>query len=153
MISESHDESYSDRRHAAPYARFSLDPHPLFRDRPRSGAAPLPPTEMTLQEVTVTAARGTALERLDISTTVLTREDLQQMPEEPVDQILNHVPGVFTPDQPTYQLHPTGQELNIRGFGSSTNELLLVLVEGVPINDPYLRTVNWTQIPKRPLDA
>ncbi|MBV8620499.1 MAG: TonB-dependent receptor [Curvibacter sp.] len=106
------------------------------------------PAATQLGTVTVSASRGTQLEDMDISTTVIGREAIVRSPETSVDQILNKIPGVFVPTQPTTQLHPTGQVLSIRGFGTSTNGLTLVLLDGIPVNDPYFRTVNWGQIPK-----
>ena len=105
-------------------------------------------TDTAAQTVVVSASRGTRLDNMDISTTVLTRDQIEAAPEPTLDQILNKIPGVVIPTQPSMQLHPTGQVLSIRGFGTSTNGLTLVLLDGVPINDPYFRTVNWAQIPK-----
>jgi outer membrane receptor protein involved in Fe transport len=101
-----------------------------------------------LGAVTVSASRGTRLQDMDISTTVMTREQVLAAPETTVDQLVSRIPGVFVPTQPSTQLHPTGQVLSIRGFGTSTNGLTLVLLDGVPINDPYFRTVDWAQIPR-----
>jgi outer membrane receptor protein involved in Fe transport len=110
--------------------------------------APAPASPQELPPVTVTAGRGSPLERLDVSTTVIPREQIQAMPETGVDQIVNRIPGVWLPTIPTGQLHPTGQPFNIRGFGTSTTINTLVMLDGVPINDPFFRTVDWSQIPK-----
>jgi outer membrane receptor protein involved in Fe transport len=110
------------------------------------------PVAGQLEAVTVGASRGTQLEDMDISTTVIPREVIERAPETTVDQILNKIPGIFVPTQPSTQLHPTGQVLSIRGFGTSTNGLTLVLLDGIPVNDPYFRTVNWAQIPKSSIE-
>ena len=115
-------------------------------DRAEAGEA------VDLDTLTVSAGRGTSLDKMDVATTVVTREQIQNAPETGVDQILNKVPGIFIPQRPANLLHPTGQELSIRGFGTATNELVLVLVDGVPVNDPYFRTVNWSQIPKNTIE-
>src|SRR5438105_13288054 len=78
------------------------------------------PAPVTLPPVTVSAGRGSDVEKLDVSTTVLNREQVQSMPETGLDQIVNRIPGIWTFTIPTNQLHPTGQPFNIRGFGSST---------------------------------
>ncbi len=57
--------------------------------------------------VTVSAGRGSSLDNLDVSTTVMTREQIQNSPETGVDQIVNRIPGVWLPNIPTGQLHPT----------------------------------------------
>src|SRR5258708_26751497 len=109
---------------------------------------PARPPPVSLPPVTVSAGRGSDLEKLDVSTTVLTRAEVQPMPETGVDQIVNRIPGIWTFTVPTGQLHPTGQPVSIRGFGSSTTINTLVMVDGVPINDPYFRTVDWSRISK-----
>jgi len=113
-------------------------------------AAPAPVT--VVPPITVSAGRGSDLEKLDVSTTVLNREQIQALPETGVDQIVNRIPGVWLPTIPTGQLHPTAQPVNIRGFGTSTTINTLVMVDGVPINDPYFRTINWSAIPKNSVE-
>ena len=108
--------------------------------------------QQQLPPITVTAGRGSDIEKMDVSTTVITREQIQQMPETGIDQIINRIPGVWAPTIPTGQLHPTGQPFGIRGFGSSTTINTLVMIDGVPINDPYFRTVDWSLIPKAAID-
>lgn len=106
-----------------------------------------------LNVVTVTAGRGSSLGDMPVSTTVLGHEEVQSMPESSVDQLINKIPGIFTQTIPATQLHPTGQPFNIRGFGTTTNINTLVMVDGVPFNDPYFRTVNWSRIPKSSIES
>jgi outer membrane receptor protein involved in Fe transport len=117
------------------------DPAPASSQQPVS----LPP-------ITVSAGRGSDLQKLDVSTTVMTREQIQATPETGVDQIVNRIPGVWLPNVPTGQLHPTAQPVNIRGFGTSTTINTLIMVDGVPVNDPYFRTMNWSTIPKNSVE-
>ena len=116
-----------------------------------AGAQDTPPP-INLPPITVSAGRGSALDKLDVSTTLMTREQIQALPETGVDQIVNRIPGVWLPNVPTGQLHPTAQPVNIRGFGTSTTINTLVMVDGVPINDPYFRTINWSAIPKNSVE-
>lgn len=111
-------------------------------------SAPPATAPVSLPPINVTAGRGSNLEKLDVSTTVLSREQVETMPEVGVDQIVNRIPGIWTYTIPTGQLHPTGQPVSIRGFGTSTTINTLVMVDGVPINDPYFRTVDWSRISK-----
>jgi outer membrane receptor protein involved in Fe transport len=103
---------------------------------------------ITMPPVTVTASRGTNLDEMDVSTTVISHEQIQRAPELSIDQIINKIPGVFIPQQLSSALHPTGGTFSIRGFGSTTNVNTLVMVDGIPLNDPYFRTIDWTKIPK-----
>jgi outer membrane receptor protein involved in Fe transport len=107
---------------------------------------------VSLPPVTVSAGRGSDLENLDVSTTVLTRAQVEAMPETGIDQVVNRIPGIWTYTIPSGQLHPTGQPVSIRGFGSSTTINTLVMMDGVPINDPFFRTVDWTQISKNNIE-
>jgi len=120
------------------------------QDTPPAATPTTPP--VNLPPITVSAGRGSALDKLDVSTTLMTREQIQALPQTGVDQIVNRIPGVWLPNIPTGQLHPTAQPVNIRGFGTSTTINTLVMVDGVPINDPYFRTINWSAIPKNAVE-
>jgi len=138
----------------AAFTGFAAIPAPVLAQTGSSPpATPAPsPTTVVLPPVTVSAARGSDLEKLDVSTTVLSRQQIQAMPETGVDQIVNKIPGVWAFTVPTGQLHPTGQPFSIRGFGSSTTINTLVMVDGVPINDPYFRTIDWSVVSKDSID-
>jgi len=122
------------------------------QDTPPPAQPGQPAPSVNLPPITVSAGRGSALDKLDVSTTLMTREQIQASPETGVDQLVNRIPGVWLPNIPTGQLHPTAQPVNIRGFGTSTTINTLVMVDGVPINDPYFRTINWSAIPKNSVD-
>lgn len=105
-----------------------------------------------LATISVMASRGSDLKDMDMSTTIIQHAQIQHAPQTSIDQIVNKIPGVFAPARLSTQIHPTGQLLNIRGFGTSTNGLTLVLLDGIPANDPYFRTINWAQIPKEQVE-
>ena len=111
------------------------------------------PEIATLSPVTVSAGRGLDLESLPFSTTVIPREDVLDSPETSTDQIINKIPGIFVNQIPSTSLHPTGSTFSIRGFGTSTNVNTLVMVDGIPFNDPFFRTVNWARIPKNSIES
>ena len=112
------------------------------------------PSEFTtLSPVTVSAGRGIDLESLPFSTTVIPREDVINSPETSTDQIIKKIPGIFVNQIPSTSLHPTGSTFSIRGFGTSTNVNTLVMVDGIPFNDPFFRTVNWARIPKNSIES
>lgn len=115
---------------------------------PPAQAAAAPASDTVLETVTVSASRGTKLEDLDVSTTVITRQQIEAAPEDTVDQILNKIPGVYLPQVPANEIHPTGAFVNIRGFGGSGGERTLVMVDGIPANDPFFRYIDWGKIPK-----
>ncbi len=111
------------------------------------------PPISTLSTVTVSAGRGIELESLPFSTTVIPREEVINSPETSTDQIINKIPGIFVNQIPSTSLHPTGSTFSIRGFGTSTNVNTLVMVDGIPFNDPFFRTVNWARIPKNSIES
>ncbi|HLN24049.1 MAG TPA: TonB-dependent receptor plug domain-containing protein, partial [Patescibacteria group bacterium] len=121
---------------SVPFCASAADPAPV------ASAAEAPP-----ESIIVSASRGTKLEDMDVSTTVMTHDDVVHAPEETLDQILNKIPGVVTPMVPSNEIHPTGKMIQMRGFGGS-DERVLVMVDGIPINDPYYRYVNWDKVPK-----
>jgi outer membrane receptor protein involved in Fe transport len=103
--------------------------------------------------VTVSATRGASAQDLDVSTTVLDSDQVQSAPEPSIDQIVNKIPGIYTPAEPGNELHPTGQPFSIRGFGTSTNINTLLMIDGIPANDAYFRTVDWAQVPKDSIES
>lgn len=98
-----------------------------------------------METVTVSASRSdTKLEDMPLSTTVLTREDIDRSPAISIDQLLKNVPGVNLSDAPSYVQHPTGQSISMRGLG---NARTLVLMDGIPLNDAFYGTVQWHKVP------
>jgi iron complex outermembrane recepter protein len=96
-------------------------------------------------DVVVSASRaGTELKDMTQNTSILTNEDLQNSPNQTVDQVLKNQSSVFLNDQPYYEKDPTGQSLNVRGLG---NARTLVLIDGVPANDAMYGTVQWNLAP------
>ncbi len=113
----------------------------------------IPAENTAMTTITVTAGRGSELDNLPISTTVVPREEVLNSPEQQTDQIINKIPGIFINQIPSTALHPTGSTFSIRGFGTSTNVNTLVMVDGIPFNDPFFRTVNWARIPKNSIES
>ncbi len=100
--------------------------------------------------LTVTATRGERrLEDSPADLTVLTREDLQRWPAAAGDDVLKHVPS-FSLFRRTSSLvsHPTTQGVSLRGVGASGASRTLVLVDGVPHNDPFGNWVYWDDVPQ-----
>jgi iron complex outermembrane receptor protein len=104
----------------------------------------------SLQEaVTVTATRS---ERrtgdVPASVNVLDREDIKQSPALVADDLLRQIP-TFSLFRRTSSLasHPTAQGVSLRGIGPSGVSRTLVLVDGVPNNDPFGGWVYWSRVP------
>ena len=54
------------------------------------------------------------------------------------------MPSVNVPQTASYQVHPTANSVSMRGLGGIR---ALVLLDGVPINDPFFGYVQWNRVP------
>ena len=106
------------------------------------------------QQVTVTATRGEErLADVPASVTVLNKEDIQRSPAIVADDLLRQLPqfSLFRRAS-SLAAHPTSQGVSLRGIGPSGVSRSLVLVDGVPYNDPFGGWVYWTGIPLESAD-
>jgi TonB-dependent siderophore receptor len=106
------------------------------------------PTE--LPQIVVSASRDEAtLAEMPQSTTIITRQQIDNSPAQSLDQLLRNVAGINLSTVPAVSKDPTGQSLGMRGLGNST---VLVLLDGVPIMDPFYGTVQWFKVPLYNID-
>jgi hypothetical protein len=110
----------------------------------------------TLSEtVTVTATRmEQRLRDVPASVNVITQEDIRRSPAVVADDVLRQIP-TFSLFRRTSSLasHPTAQGVSLRGIGPSGVSRTLVLLDGVPFNDPFGGWVYWTRVPSMPPTA
>jgi outer membrane receptor protein involved in Fe transport len=102
-----------------------------------------------LETVTVTPARGEMrLGDVPASMSILTRDDIRQSPAVLADDVLRRLPS-FSLFRRTSSMaaHPTTQGVSLRGIGPSGVSRTLVLLDGVPFNDPFGGWVYWSRIP------
>ncbi|MBI2902205.1 MAG: TonB-dependent receptor [Candidatus Methylomirabilis oxyfera] len=102
-----------------------------------------------LEAVVVSASRiEQKLRDVPANVTVITREEIQQSPARTVDDLLRQVPG-FSLFRRSSSLvtHPTAQGVSLRGIGPSGVSRTLVLLDGVPLNDPFGGWVYWSKVP------
>jgi outer membrane receptor protein involved in Fe transport len=101
------------------------------------------------ESVTVTPTRTEQrLGDVPASVNVLNSEDIRQSPAVVSDDVLRQVP-TFSLFRRTSSLsaHPTTQGVSLRGIGPSGVSRTLVLLDGVPFNDPFGGWVYWTRVP------
>src|SRR5688572_9201739 len=106
------------------------------------------------ESVTVTPTRTEQrLGDVPASVSVVTRETIQASPAVVVDDVLRLVP-TFSLFRRTSSLssHPTAQGVSLRGVGPSGVSRSLVLIDGVPFNDPFGGWVYWTRVPLDTVD-
>ncbi len=102
-----------------------------------------------LDPVVVSAARvEQRLRDVPANVTVITREEIAQSPARTVDDLLRQIPG-FSLFRRSSSLvtHPTTQGVSLRGIGPSGVSRTLVLLDGVPLNDPFGGWVYWSKVP------
>ncbi|MCC7186050.1 MAG: TonB-dependent receptor plug domain-containing protein, partial [Acidobacteria bacterium] len=107
-----------------------------------------------LETLTVTPARSAMrLGDVPASMSVLTREDLRQSPAVLADDVLRRLPA-FSLFRRTSSMaaHPTAQGVSLRGIGPSGVSRTLVLVDGVPFNDPFGGSGAWSRLPREQAD-
>ena len=95
--------------------------------------------------VVVTASRSDAtLEQMPLYTTVISAEQIRQSPAQTLDQLLRQVPGINLTGAPYFTTDPTGNQIRMRGV---TNSKVLVMLDGIPLLDPFYTTVQWFKVP------
>jgi outer membrane receptor protein involved in Fe transport len=106
------------------------------------------------EAVTVTATRSERRNGdVPASISMLDREDIKQSPAMVADDVLRQIP-TFSLFRRTSSLasHPTSQGVSLRGIGPSGVSRTLVLVDGVPNNDPFGGWVYWSRMPLESTD-
>src|SRR6187200_2920245 len=106
------------------------------------------------ETVTVTPTRTEkALGDVPVSANIVEKETIRQSPAVVVDDVLRQVP-TFSLFRRTSSLsaHPTTQGVSLRSIGPSGVSRSLVLIDGVPFNDPFGGWVYWTRVPLESVD-
>jgi outer membrane receptor protein involved in Fe transport len=101
------------------------------------------------ESVTVTPARTEQrLADVPASVSVIDKETIRRSAAVVVDDVLRQAP-TFSLFRRTSSLsaHPTAQGVSLRGVGPSGVSRSLVLIDGVPFNDPFGGWVYWTRVP------
>jgi outer membrane receptor protein involved in Fe transport len=101
------------------------------------------------EAVTVTPTRSEQrLGAVPASVSRIEREQIRQSPAVVADDLLRQLPS-FSLFRRTSSLasHPTAQGVSLRGIGPSGVSRTLVLLDGVPFNDPFGGWVYWTRVP------
>jgi outer membrane receptor protein involved in Fe transport len=100
-------------------------------------------------QVTVTPTRSEQrMGDVPASISVISRDDIRRSPAVLPDDLLRTLPtfSLFRRSS-SLSAHPTSQGVSLRGIGPSGVSRTLVLLDGVPFNDPFGGWVYWTRIP------
>ena len=107
-----------------------------------------------LETVTVTPTRSEQrVGDIPASVSIVTRDDIKRSPAVVADDVLRQIP-TFSLFRRTSSLssHPTSQGVSLRGIGPSGVSRTLVLIDGIPFNDPFGGWVYWTRVPLESVD-
>jgi outer membrane receptor protein involved in Fe transport len=107
-----------------------------------------------LETITVTPARNEErISNIPASINVIDASEIDNSPAVVADDVLRQIP-TFSLFRRTSSLssHPTAQGVSLRGIGPSGVSRTLVLVDGVPFNDPFGGWVYWTRVPLEGVD-
>ena len=119
----------------------------LAAKQPAGGA---PVNDDRIDSVLVTATRSeTRIEDIPLHTTLVTPEQIENAPARTLDQLLRNVSGFNFSGVPAAISDPTGQQTKMRGLGNSK---VLVLLDGVPVHDPFYMTTQWYKVPLSTID-
>lgn len=103
-----------------------------------------------ITEVVVTATRSArALDDVPASVSVVTSEQIEATPGRTIDDVLRRVPSVDLPLAGTNEQHPTDTIVSMRGLSGIR---ALVLLDGVPLHDPFFGYVQWSEVPLETVD-
>lgn len=103
-------------------------------------------------EIIVTATRSErSIRDVPQSVSVVDSEQIRDTPAQSLDDILRRVPGVNVPITASYQAHPTADSVSMRGLGRDVSRAL-VMVDGIPLNDPFFGYVQWNRVPMENID-
>ncbi len=104
------------------------------------------PAEQTMEQtIVVTATRSErTVSELPVSATVVTEAEIRSAPARSVDDLVRTIPGVHMPLVSASGSTPSNQRLSMHGLGGSR---ALVLLDGIPLHDPYSGTVQWQKVP------
>ena len=100
-------------------------------------------------EISVAATRSEQrLSSVPESVSVLNADEIRKSPALVTDDVLRQIPS-FSLFRRSSSLvtHPTSQGVSLRGIGPSGGGRTLVLLDGVPFNDPFGGWVYWTRVP------
>jgi len=107
-----------------------------------------------LETVVVTPTRSEQrLGDLPASVSVLSSERIEMSPALTSDDVLRQIPSFSLFRRANaIAAQPTTQGVSLRGIGPSGQSRTLVLLDGVPFNDPFGGWVYWTRVPLESVD-
>ncbi len=107
-----------------------------------------------IEQIVVTAGRTEQpLTEVPANVTIFTKEDINRSAAQTLDDLLRSIPGfsLFRRSSSLVAAPPT-QGVSLRGVGPSAVSRTLVLLDGVPLNDPFGGWVYWSKVPTEKIE-
>src|SRR5689334_4776769 len=102
------------------------------------------------QTIVITATRSErSITDVPASVSVVDSAQIEGTPAKTLDDVLRREPSVDLPLASSYQVHPTALNVSMRGLGGIR---ALVLLDGVPLNDPFFGYIQWSEVPLETVD-
>jgi len=111
--------------------------------------------ESVYTRVVVTGSRGPLpLDQSPHSIMVIPAAQIETSGALEIDDVLRQVAGFDLFRRTSSRTaNPTTEGISMRGIGSSGASRALVLLDGVPVTDPFGGWMNWSQIPEQSIDS
>ena len=107
-----------------------------------------------LQRIEVQGSAGDQIPAVPTSQYQISAEAIELSGSLAVDDVLRAVPGFSTfRRSSSFFANPTSQGVSLRGVGASATSRSSVLLDGIPINDPFGGWVYWARVPKEAIDT
>ncbi|MEE4293227.1 MAG: TonB-dependent receptor [Xanthomonadales bacterium] len=107
-----------------------------------------------LEEVIVGATRAPAmLMEIPANASLLDREDIEEFSMRTVDDILRQIPGFSTlRAEDSISSAAVVNTVSLRGLGGNAASRTLVMLDGIPLNNPNSSEIFWARIPKHQIE-
>lgn len=117
-------------------------------------AAPAASGPVLLAPVSVTATRSSpAVADPTAAVLEVGAEEVETSAARTLDDLLRRLPGFSLFRRlGSGAAHPTAQGVSLRGIGASGTSRALVLVDGVPVNDPFGGWIYWSRLPSQTVE-
>lgn len=120
-----------------------------------AGLPALAADDNQVAEIVVTGRRdGVPAYERAYAPTIIDAATLATAPQRRLDEALRAVPGFgLFRRSGSRTANPTAQGVSLRGIGPNGAGRTLVLVDGVPVNDPFGGWVYWSRLPTSSVDS
>jgi outer membrane receptor protein involved in Fe transport len=108
----------------------------------------------SLQRIEVQSAPGDLIAAVPTSQYEISAQAMEQFGSMALDDMLRQVPGFSTYRRSSSLFaNPTSQGVSLRGVGASATSRSSVLLDGIPLNDPFGGWVYWARVPEEAISS